>query len=210
MILILLLVQFKQLPGGMILPGWFLGIIALIGILIADVFFAWVIKYFFKSVSLFRVFTIISIASLLAFSYKLYSPVLIITAPVGFRGEVNLVLANIKENRLVLDSNGIGYLNKWTFNKTYLRPQVIQSDRKNLDSILTGFNPSTFFSKRKTCCIRKKQFYSLSFHIGTPPQTSLPAQSSKNLIGMVDTAILILAPLDNYSTADEIKIDYDN
>ena len=70
---------------------------------------------------------------------------MIIKVPNGYKGEINLVLSNVKDNILIVDSNGIGYLNEWTFNKTYLRPIVEQLDRKNLDKNLVGFNPSTFF-----------------------------------------------------------------
>lgn len=81
------------------------------------------------------------------FHYQLYSPTLKIKVPNGYRGEVNLVLSNVKENILTVDSNGIGYITEWTFNKTYSRPKVEQVDGKNLDKYLVGFNPSTFFGK---------------------------------------------------------------
>ena len=68
-----------------------------------------------------------------------------IKVPNGYKGEINLVLSNVKDNILTVDSNGIGYLNEWTFNKTYSRPIVQQLDGKNLDKNLVGFNPSTFF-----------------------------------------------------------------
>jgi hypothetical protein len=70
---------------------------------------------------------------------------LTIKVPNGYKGEINLVLSNVKDNILTIDSNGIGYLNEWTFNKTYSRPVVEQFDGKNLDKNLVGFNPSSFF-----------------------------------------------------------------
>lgn len=70
-----------------------------------------------------------------------------IKVPNGYKGEINLVLSNVKENILTVDSNGIGYVNEWTFNKTYSRPIVEQLDGKNLDKNLIGFNSSTFFGK---------------------------------------------------------------
>lgn len=54
----------------------------------------------------------------------------------GYRGEINLILSNVKENSLTIDSNGIGYINEWTFNKTYSRPIVEQVDGRNLDENL--------------------------------------------------------------------------
>ena len=56
-------------------------------------------------------------------------------------------------------------LNDWTFEKTYTRPIVIDEQGNNLDSLLTGFNPSTFWSLGKSCCIDKEQVYSKGFEI---------------------------------------------
>lgn len=58
-----------------------------------------------------------------------------------------MVLSNVEENILTVDTNGIGYLNEWTFNKTYSRPIVEQIDGKNLEKNLVGFNPSTFYGQ---------------------------------------------------------------
>ena len=60
-----------------------------------------------------------------AYHYHLYSPTLKIIVPDGYTGEVNLVLSNVDKNILTLDNNAIGYLTKWTFNKTY--SQLLQS-----------------------------------------------------------------------------------
>lgn len=68
-----------------------------------------------------------------------------IIVPNGYKGEINLVLSNVDDNILTVDSNGIGYLTEWTFNKTYSKPIVKQVDGKNLDKNLVGFSPSTFF-----------------------------------------------------------------
>jgi len=48
--------------------------------------------------------------SFLAFHYQLYSPTLTIKVPNGYKGKINLVLSNVKDNLLTVDSNGIGYL----------------------------------------------------------------------------------------------------
>lgn len=68
--------------------------------------------------------------SFLVFHYPLYSPTLTIIVPNNYKGEINLFLSNVDDNILTVDSNGIGYLNKWTFNKTYKRPNIVQVDGK--------------------------------------------------------------------------------
>lgn len=70
-----------------------------------------------------------------------------ITVPNGYLGQVNLVLSNLDDNVLTVDSNGIGYLTEWTFNKTYFTPVVKQADGKNLDKNLVGFNTYSFFGR---------------------------------------------------------------
>ena len=146
----------------------------------------------------------------MAFHYQLYSPTLIIKVPNEYRGEIHLVLSNVKENILSVDSNGIGYLTVWTFNKTYSRPIVEQVDGKNLDAYLIGFNPSTFFGKGKTCCVEKRQIQSLSFKIGTKPQLEDEYFESKSLTELVDKSKTIFTKLDKYSTVGETTISIDN
>ena len=85
--------------------------------------------------------------SFLVFHYQLYSPTLTIKVPNGYKGEVSFVLSNVKDNILTVDSNGVGYLNEWTFNKTYSRPIAEQVNGESLDKNLVGFNPSIFFGK---------------------------------------------------------------
>ncbi|RZJ64840.1 MAG: hypothetical protein EOO45_17815 [Flavobacterium sp.] len=64
-----------------------------------------------------------------------------------------------------MDSNGVGYINKWTFDKTYTRPIVEEIGGRNLDDILVGYNPSTFFSNGTSCCVEGKEVKFLSFEI---------------------------------------------
>ncbi|GAB2967686.1 hypothetical protein GCM10027048_42970 [Hymenobacter coalescens] len=129
-----------------------------------------------------------------------------IKVPNGYKGEINLVLSNVKENILTIDSNGIGYLTERAFNKTYSRPKVEQIDGKNLDDYLIGFNPSAFFGKGKSCCIGKREVHSLSFKIGTKPHLEDEYFASRNLIETVDTAKAILMKFDKYSTVGETTV----
>ena len=78
------------------------------------------------------------------------------------------MLKNLEDNELKVDSNGIGYVNEWTFNKTYSRPIVKQLDGENLDNNLVGFNPSTFWAKgESTSSVFDFKLETLSFEILT-------------------------------------------
>ena len=61
-----------------------------------------------------------------------------------------MIKSNVADNILRLDSNGIGYLNEWTFNKVYSKPIVLDSKGNDLTGQLVGFNPSTFWGLRTT------------------------------------------------------------
>jgi len=140
-----LLFKLTNVPGGMILSGLCLGGMLILGIIIGCLVISGLLKLIFKRTSFLTLLFITTTISFLVFHYKLYSPTLTIIVPNGYKGEINLVLSNVDDNILTVDSNGIGYLNEWTFNKTYSRPIVKQLDGKNLDRNLVGFNPSTFF-----------------------------------------------------------------
>jgi len=141
-----LLFKLKNVSGGMILSGLFLGGMCIIGIIIVCLILSGLLKFIFKKISFLTLLYITTSISFLIFHYQLYSPTLTIIVPNGYKGEVNLVLSNVDESILKVDSNGIGYLTEWTFNKTYSRPIVKQVDGKDLDKNLIGFNPSSFFA----------------------------------------------------------------
>src|SRR5687768_16804352 len=164
-----LLFKLANVPGGMIFSVFFVGGMIIIGIILGCLIFTGILRLILKRTSFLTMLFITTTVSFLAFHYQLYSPTLAIKVPNGYKGEINLVLSNVKDNILIVDNNGIGYLNKWTFNKTYSRPKVEQIDGKNLDDYLIGFTPSIFFGKKKTCCVEKREIKSLSFKIGTKP-----------------------------------------
>lgn len=85
--------------------------------------------------------------------------------PKGYTGPVNLVLSNVRKNILTLDSNGIGYINSWTFNKTYSPPKVFEMDGKQINNKCVGFNSSGFWSYSRFCCVNEKVIISISFKI---------------------------------------------
>lgn len=204
-----LLFKLTNVPGGMILSGLFLGVMVIVGIIIGCSGLAGILRMFFKKPSFLTILFITTSISFLAFHYKLYSPTLTIKVPNGYRGEINLVLSNVEDNILTVDSNGIGYLNEWTFNKTYSRPIVKQVDGTNLNEYLVGFNHTTFFGKGKTCCVGKREIQTLSFTIGTKPGLEDEYFPSKSLTEVVDKNKAVLTELGSHSRISEttIKID---
>jgi hypothetical protein len=75
------------------------------------------------------------------FAEEVVSPTLKIIVPENYTGQVSLIKSNVTENILTVDSNGIGYLNKWTFNKLYSKPIVVGENGKDLTKQCVGFNP---------------------------------------------------------------------
>jgi len=189
-----LLLKLTTVPGGMILSGLFLGGMYIVGIIIVSLILSGLLKLIFKKTSYLTIFFITTSISFLAFHYQLYSPTLTIIVPNDYKGEINLVLSNVDDNILTVDSNGIGYLNKWTFNKTYTRPNVVQVDGKNLDKNLVGFNPSTFFGRSGGDGMQI-----LRFEIVPDDKIGQKQYYSKNLTNLVDKELVLLLPPDEHT-----------
>jgi hypothetical protein len=164
LLLVTLLFKLRDVPGGMILSGLFLGLMMIAGIILGCLILAGILKLIFKKTSFLIILYLTTSISFLAFHYQLYSPTLRIKVPNGYEGEIHLVLSNVNDNILIVDSNGVGYINEWTFNKTYSRPVVEQLNGKNIDKNLVGFNRSTFFGKSVG---DGNAIKSLSFKIGS-------------------------------------------
>jgi hypothetical protein len=194
-----LLIKLTNVPGEIILSGLFLGVMMILGIIIGCSIVSGILRLIFKQTSFLIILFITTTISFLAFHYQLYSPTLTIVVPNGYRGEIHLVLSNVDKNILTVDSNGIGYLNEWTFDKTYSRPIVKQADGKSLDEYLIGFNPSTFFGKGKSCCVGKREIQSLSFKIGTKPYLQDEYFESKPLTELTDIEKTIFTELDKHT-----------
>jgi len=94
----------------MILSGLFLGGMMIVGIIIGCLTLSGLVRLIFKRISFLTILFITTTISFLAFHYQLYSPTLTIKVPNGYKGKINLVLSNVKDNLLTVDSNGIGYL----------------------------------------------------------------------------------------------------
>lgn len=199
-----LLFKLTNIPGGMILSGLFLGGIMIVGIILGCLILTGILKLVFKRTSFLTLFFITTTISFLIFHYKLYSPTLTIKVPNGYKGEINLVLSNVKDNILTVDSNGIGYLNEWTFNKTYSRPIVEQIDGKNLDKNLVGFNPSTFFGTSIGC---GNSIKTLSFEIVPDSVLGQKQYYSKDFTKYVNKKLVLLKEPDKGIKSNEATIE---
>lgn len=80
-----------------------------------------------------------------------------ITVPNGYTGEVCLIKSNVATNELILDSNGIGYINEETFEDLKWQPIVHDVSGKDLESNCVGYNPSAFWGKGKAESLNPKR-----------------------------------------------------
>ena len=143
--LVSLIYKLIEVPGGIILSGLFVGGMVITLILVGGLIFAWLAGLLSKQLPFWTVFFTLTAISFAIFHYQLYSPTLKIVVPENYTGEVSLIKSNVTENILTVDSNGIGYLNQWTFNKLYSKPIVVDKKGKDLTEQCVGFNSSTFF-----------------------------------------------------------------
>ncbi|MBC3538687.1 hypothetical protein ACFSC6_19770 [Rufibacter sediminis] len=199
LLLISLIIKLINAPGGMILSGLVLGSFVLVVFLLGSLIVAAFFRLIFKNTSFLTLFSINTSIGFIVFHYNLYSPTLTITVPPGFTGEVNLVLSNVEDNILKVDSNGIGYVNQWTFDKTYIKPIVIESTGRNITEHCVGFNPSTFWGKGKTCCFQGKQINTLSFEIVPSERIGQKQYYFKDLTQLVDTTLVLATSPDRYT-----------
>ncbi|MBP0611845.1 hypothetical protein J8J42_02150 [Chryseobacterium sp. cx-311] len=199
-----LLIKLTNVPGGMILSGLFLGGMMIVGIIIGCLILSGLLRLIFKKTSFLTILAITTTISFLAFHCQLYSPTLTIIVPNGYKGEINLVLSNADENMLTVDSNGIGYLTEWTFNKTYSRPIVKQVDGKDLDKNLVGFNPSTFFG---TSIGGGNSIKSLSFEIVPDSLIGQKQYYSSDWTKYVNRKLVLLKELEKGIESNEATVE---
>jgi hypothetical protein len=186
-LLITLIITLTTVPGGLILSGLVLGGMFIIGILIACLLITLLLKLFIKKYSFSTLYFILISISFLAYHYQVYSPTLKIVVPDNYTGEVSLVLSNVDNNILTVDSNGVAYVSKWTFNKTWSEPEVFTTSGKKINKQCVGFNPSTFWGLSEFCCVDGKVIRSLSFEIVPKDKIGQKQFYSRGLAGLVDT-----------------------
>ncbi len=201
-----LIIRLTNIPGGMILSGLALGTMGIIVIVLTCLILSLILRRFLKTASFLTIFLLTTAIGFAYFHYKLYSPTLTIIVPANYSGKINLVLADINENILTVDNNGIGYINQWTFDKTYSRPIVKDENGNELDSLLIGFNPTTFWSVGKSCCIDNKEVYSKGFKIER--NKTAATIKHRNLTDLVDRQMTKTIKLDKYTVIQlETKIE---
>jgi len=182
-----LIYKLTDVPGGMFLSGLFLGGTGVGLILVCGLVLTWLIKLFSKRLPFWTVYFTITAIAFAGFHYQLYSPTLKIVVPENYTGQISLVKSNVTENILTIDSNGIGYLNEWTFNKLYSKPIVVDEKGKDLTEQCVGFNPSTFFGLRTSAKIENnKEIKSLSFEIVPKDKMGEKQYYNTNLSTLVD------------------------
>lgn len=192
-----LIIRLTTVPGGMFLSGLALGTMWIILIQLTCLLLTAILRKFLKTFSFLTIFFCMTVLGFSYFHYKLYSPTLTIIVPANYSGEVNLVLADIKENVLTIDTNGIGYINQWTFDKTYTRPIVKDENGKDLDSLLVGFNPTSFWGVGKSCCIDKQEIYIKSFKVDRKNENK--TFKHRSLPDLVDLKLTKLMKPDKYT-----------
>ena len=191
LLLVSLIIKLTTVPGGLILSGLFLGGMFLVGILISCLLIAFLLKLFLKKYSLSTLYFIGASIAFIAYHYQLYSPTLKITVPDGYKGNISLVLSNVDKNILTTDSNGIGYITKWTFKKTWSKPDVYTTSGHKINDQCVGFNPSTFWGLSKFCCVDGKEIKSLSFEVVPSDKKGQKQYYTKSFQGIIDTSKLL-------------------
>lgn len=190
-LLIPLIINIIELPGGFILSGFILGLIHIGAFILGALIVSVILNFLLKKYSFLTIFLLSLTLSFSFLHYQLYSPTISITVPDGYYGKIHLVLSKSKKNQLKIDSNGIGYLNKWTFNKIYKKPIVNQQNGKNLNNNLVGFNSSTFYSLSNSCCINGNGIQSLTFEIVPTDKIGQKQYYNSNLLDNVDKNLVI-------------------
>lgn len=182
-----LIYKLIDVPGGMFLSGLFLGGMVIAMIMVCGLILTWLIKLISKRIPFWTVYFTITAVAFTVFHYQLYSPSLKIVVPENYTGEINLVKSNVSENILTVDSNGIGYLNEWTFNHLYLKPIVLDKNGKNLTEQSVGFNPTTFFALGTTRTTEgNREIKSLTFDIVPEDKIGEKQYFNSNLSELVD------------------------
>lgn len=146
-LLIIFIYQLTLIPGGFFFSSLFYSIIISILISLCITILTFIAKFLFKKQDFLFRLSLITIIVLSITIYKLYSPTLKIIVPKNYSGEVNLVLSNLDYNELNIDKNGIGYITKWTFEKTYTKPNVYDTDGNDLSSLLLSYDNNKFWGK---------------------------------------------------------------
>lgn len=182
-----LIYRLTDVPGGMFLSGLYLGVTWIAIILIVGLLTTWLVRLISKKLSFWIIYFSLTAITFCFFHYQIYSPTLKIIVPENYVGEVNLIQSSVDENILTLDTNGIGYLNEWTFNHLYSKPIVVDKNGKDLTAQCVEFNPSTFFALSTTTKTENiGEIKSLTFDIVPEDKIGEKQSYNTNLSELVD------------------------
>ena len=182
-----LIYKLIDVPGGMFLSGLFLGGMWIVIILAVGLLLTWLTKLIFKKLPFWTIYYSLTSIAFAFFHYQIYSPTIRIVVSENYSGEVNLVRSNANENILTLDTNGIGYLNEWTFNHLHSKPIVVDKNGKDLTEQCVGFNPTTFFALGTTLTAEgNREIKSLTFDILPEDKIGEKQYFNTNLSELVD------------------------
>lgn len=197
LLLVYAIFEIKNFPGGMFFPGFLFRGILLVVFFLIILFISYILKLIFKKYTTFEFFLPITVLSLIAFNYCFYSPNLKIIVPVNYTGIISLVLSNSTNNILKIDENGIGYINEFTFERTYQKPTVFDTKGKELTSQIKGFNNLIFWSRNETCCVSGKLVNSIDFEI-LPPNKTQKIYKFRDFVNSLNLKITKLIPPNEY------------
>lgn len=152
------------MPGGMFLSSFYFMVICLGILLLVSGVAARIIQLLAGRGSFLILFSCTTSAASMAFLILYYDPGLTITCPKGYTGAVVLVLTTADRDILTLDSNGIGYITRRTFKRTYRKPRVIDAGGTDISARCVGYNPSTFWAN-STYLGGGQKIRSLSFEL---------------------------------------------
>lgn len=186
-----LTIQLIKVPTFMV-SSVYLTAMFIVALLAGSLILGGIIKAVFRKTSFLVVLcSIVSIASMF-FVFKYYSPTITIVVPKGYTGRISLILSNVDKDILNVDSNGIGYITKQTFDKVYTEPKVYESDGTNINEQCVGYNPSTFwgggeFSTIATSNVKSSQKIQFkSFEVVPKDKQGQKQYYYTNLVELVD------------------------
>lgn len=180
-------------PKSMSPTSWTINLIS--SLLLGCLIVLGLIKMVIKRVSFFiAIFSVVTFASLIL-SCTVFESRLEIVVPKGFHGKVCLVLSNVNKNILNLDSNGIGYIDRKTYDKTYAKPIVKETDGTDITDQCVGWTNSTFWARGTYSSAIpgvkvNKKIYCLDFEIVPIDKKGQRQDYFIDLEELVDTAII--------------------
>jgi hypothetical protein len=179
--------EITGLQTDILSPVYYL-ILFLIAITITSFIFGGISKLLLEKISFktifYFLFTLLSILSIL----YIHRPSYKVIVPDNYIGDVNLILSNVKENKLELDANGIGYINLKTFNKTFI-PIILQNGIE-INNRAVGFSKSGFWGKAQFSTNDGKTIQSLRFQIVPDHRIREKQNYHKDLSGLINNKLI--------------------